>query len=152
VTGVESGDSDSVRIERRFAAPIEKVFAAWTSPELLRRWYPPGADWDTPVAEIDPRVGGRLRIVMRDPRGDVFGGGGVYREVVPPTRLVFTWTWDQPDVAAGAQLVEVDFTAHPDGTTTVVLTNNGLTDEQSREGHREGWEGSFDLLETLVAP
>jgi uncharacterized protein YndB with AHSA1/START domain len=151
VTGAERGGPELVRIERRFAAPIEKVFAAWTSAELLRRWYPPGADWDTPVAEVDPRVGGRLRIVMRDPRGEEFGGGGTYREIVPSTRLVFTWTWDRPDVAAGGQLVEVDFTAHPDGTTTVVLTNHGLTDEESREGHRAGWEGSFDLLETVVA-
>jgi uncharacterized protein YndB with AHSA1/START domain len=149
----DSGDEDAtaIRIVRRFAAPIEAVFGAWTSTELLRRWYPPGADWDTPVAEVDLRVGGRLRLVMRSPDGEAFGGGGEYREITPPTRLVFTWTWDRADVGEGVQLVEVDFTGHPDRTTTVVMTNRGLADEQSRESHREGWEGSFDNLARLVS-
>ena len=149
----DSGDEDAtaIRIVRRFAAPIGAVFGAWTSTELLRRWYPPGADWDTPVAEVDLRVGGRLRLVMRSPDGEAFGGGGEYREIMAPTRLVFTWTWDRPDVGTGVQLVEVDLTGHPDGTTTVVMTNRGLADEQSRESHREGWEGSFDSLARLVS-
>jgi uncharacterized protein YndB with AHSA1/START domain len=140
----------AIRIERTFSAPARAVFEAWTSAEALRRWYPPGADWDTPVAEVDLRVGGRLRVVMRSPDGEEFGGGGEFREIAPPTRLVFTWAWDRPDVAAGAQLVEVDFSEHPDGTTTVVLTNRGLRDEASRESHREGWEGSFDNLERVL--
>jgi uncharacterized protein YndB with AHSA1/START domain len=144
-------DSTAVRIERTFSAPAQAVFEVWTSAEALRRWYPPGADWDTPVAEVDLRVGGRLRIVMRSPGGEEFGGGGEFREIAPPTRLVFTWAWDRPDVAEGAQLVEVDFTEHPDGTTTVVLTNRGLRDQASRESHREGWEGSFDNLARVLA-
>jgi uncharacterized protein YndB with AHSA1/START domain len=151
VTAPGDQDATAIRIERRFAAPAQAVFEAWTSPELLRRWYPPGADWDTPVAEVDLRVGGRLRVVMRSPDGEEFGGGGEYREITPPTRLVFTWEWDRSDVAEGVQLVEIDFTEHPDGTTTVVMTNRGLVDEQSRRSHREGWEGSFDNLDRLVS-
>ncbi len=151
MTGPERPDPTAIRIERTFTARVDVVFEAWTSAELLRRWYPPGADWDTPVAEVDLRVGGRLRIVMRSPDGEEFGGGGEYREITPPTRLVFTWAWDRPDVSAGVQLVEVDFTEHADGTTTVVMTNRGLVDEQSRESHREGWEESFDNLARVVA-
>lgn len=151
MTDPDRRDGTSIRIERKFAAPVQAVFEAWTSAELLRRWYPPGADWDTPVAEVDLRVGGRLRLVMRSPDGEEFGGGGEYHEVTPPTRLVFTWAWDRLDVAEGTQLVEVDFTGHPDGTTTVVMTNRGLLDEQSRESHREGWQGSFDNLARLVS-
>jgi uncharacterized protein YndB with AHSA1/START domain len=148
VTGSER--PDSIRIERTFAAPAREVFAAWTSAELLRRWYPPGADWSTPIAEVDLRVGGRLRLVMRSPTGEEAGGSGEYREITPPTRLVFTWTWDRADIAAGVQLIEVDFTEHADGTTTVVMTNRGLADERSRESHRAGWDESFDNLATLV--
>jgi uncharacterized protein YndB with AHSA1/START domain len=144
-------DATAIHIERTFRAPARAVFEAWTSAEALRRWYPPGADWDTPVAEVDLRVGGRLRVVMRSPDGEEFGGGGEFREIAPPTRLVFTWAWDRPDLAPGAQLVEVDFIERPDGTTTVVLTNRGLRDEASRESHREGWEGSFDNLERVLA-
>ncbi|MBO0826922.1 MAG: SRPBCC domain-containing protein [Streptosporangiales bacterium] len=151
MTGPEGQDPTAIRIERTYAAPVEEVFAAWTSPELLRRWYPPGADWDTPVAEVDLRVGGRLRLVMRGPDGEQAGGGGEYREVTPPTRLVFTWSWDRSEIATGVQLVEVDFTGHPDGTTTVVMTNRGLADERTRESHRDGWQGSFDNLARLVS-
>ncbi len=104
MTGPGRQDPAAIRIERRFAAPAQVVFEAWTSAELLRRWYPPGADWDTPVAEVDLRVGGRLRLVMRSPDGEEFGGGGEYREITPPTRLVFTWAWDRSDVAEGVQL------------------------------------------------
>jgi uncharacterized protein YndB with AHSA1/START domain len=144
-------DPTAIRIERTFRAPVEAVFAAWTSAEMLRRWYPPGADWDTPVAEIDVRVGGRLRLVMRDPTGDEFGGGGEYREIDPPRRLVFTWAWDRPDIAEGTQLVEVEFTDNRDGTTTVVMINRGLRDERSKASHREGWDGSFDNLDRVLA-
>jgi uncharacterized protein YndB with AHSA1/START domain len=151
VTDPEHRDPMAIRIERTYAAPAIEVFEAWTSAELLRRWYPPGADWDTPVAEVDLRVGGRLRLVMRSPDGEEVGGGGEYREITPPTRLVFTWAWDRSDVGEGVQLVEVDFSEHPDGTTTVVMTNRGLADERSRESHREGWEGSFDNLARVVS-
>jgi uncharacterized protein YndB with AHSA1/START domain len=151
VTESERHDPTAIRIERTFGAGAQEVFDAWTSAELLRRWYPPGADWATPVAEVELRVGGRLRVVMRSPEGEEFGGGGEYREITPPTRLVFTWAWDRADVATGAQLLEIDFTEQPDGTTTVVMTNRGLVDEQSRESHREGWEESFDNLARLVS-
>jgi uncharacterized protein YndB with AHSA1/START domain len=144
-------DPTAIRIERTFRAPAQAVFDAWTSVEALRRWYPPGADWDTPVAEVDLRVGGRLRVVLRSPTGEEFGGGGEYREITPPTRLVFTWTWDRPDAGDGTQLVEVDFSEQPDGTTKVVMTNRGLLDDATRESHREGWEGSFDNLDRVLA-
>jgi uncharacterized protein YndB with AHSA1/START domain len=151
VTDPEHRDPTAIRIERTYAARAIEVFEAWTSAELLRRWYPPGADWDTPVAEVDLRVGGRLRLVMRSPDGEEFGGGGEYREITPPTRLVFTWAWDRSDVGEDVQLVEVDFTEHTNGTTTVVMTNRGLADERARESHREGWEGSFDNLARVVS-
>ena len=151
MTDSDATDPTAIRIERRFSAPAQAVFEAWTSAEMLRRWYPPGADWETPVAEVDLRVGGKLRLVMRSPAGEEFGGGGQYREITPPRRLVFTWTWDHADAGRGPQLVEVDFTEHPDDTTTVVLTNRGLRDEATRESHREGWEGSFDNLDAALA-
>jgi uncharacterized protein YndB with AHSA1/START domain len=143
-------DPTVLRLERTFNASAARVFEAWTSAEMLRRWYPPGADWDTPFAEVDLRVGGALRLVLRSPEGEEFGGGGHYQEIAPPARLVFTWTWDRSDVGAGMQLVEIDFADNGDGTTTVVMTNRGLIDAAARESHREGWEGSFDNLDRLL--
>ena len=152
MTGPAPDDPDAIRVERTFRARIDAVFAVWTSPEMLRRWYAPGANWDTPLAELDPRVGGRLRVAMRDSAGDVVGGGGEYREVEPARRLVFTWTWDRREAGEGTQLVEIDFIDNGDGTTTVVLVNRGLPDEEAREGHRDGWDASFDNLDRLLAP
>ena len=117
---------------------------------MLRRWYQPAADWDTPVAEVDLRVGGKLRVVMRDNNGEEHGGGGEYLEIRPPHRLVFTWAWDRAEDGEGPQLIEVELSDNGDGTTTVVLTIRGIVDEQSRESHLEGWEGSFDLLEQVL--
>jgi uncharacterized protein YndB with AHSA1/START domain len=151
VSGADSPEVNVIRIERTFAAPVAEVFAAWTSPELLRRWYPPGPGWETPVAAVDLRVGGKLRIVMRSPAGESFGGGGEYLEVTAPTRLVFTWAWDQSEIGAVTQIVEVDFIAEPGGSTTVVMTNRELTDERARRSHSEGWEGSFDNLARLLS-
>lgn len=151
MTDADDGDAGAaIQIERVFAAPIGEVFDAWTSAELLRRWYPPGPDWDTPVAEVDLRVGGTLRLVMRSPGGEEFGGSGVYREITPPTRLVFTWQWDRSDIGTGTQVVEVDLIEQADGSTRVVMRNRGLRDEPSRESHLDGWEGSFDNLARLL--
>lgn len=144
-------DPNVLRLERTFDAPAEAVFDAWTSAEVLRRWWPAGADWDTPVAEVDVRVGGSLRLVMRSPDGEEFGGSGAYVEVARPKRLVFTWTWDGHAGHEGTQLVEVDFAPLDDGRTTVVLTNSGLADEEARRSHREGWEASFDNLARVLA-
>jgi uncharacterized protein YndB with AHSA1/START domain len=149
MTGATPSDPGPLRLERIFNAPAQAVFDAWTSAEVLKRWWPAGSDWETPIAEVDPRVGGSLRLVMRNPEGEEFGGGGKYIEITPPERLVFTWTWDGHE--GDAQLVEVEFNEHADGTTMVVLTNRGLKDEESRRSHREGWQASFDNLERVLA-
>jgi uncharacterized protein YndB with AHSA1/START domain len=140
-----------LQLERTFNAPAQAVFDAWTSREVLRRWWPAGSDWETPVAEVDARVGGSLRLVMRSPAGEEFGGSGEYVEITPPTRLAFTWTWDGHEGHEGTQLIEVEFTENPDGTTTAVLTNRGFRDEESRRSHREGWQASFNNLEHVLA-
>lgn len=150
MTAARPPDRVVLRIQRTFDAPAQAVFDAWTSAEVLRRWWPAGPDWDTPVAEVDVRVGGKLRLVMRSPDGQEFGGSGEYVEIRPPQRLAFTWSWDGDEGHEGSQLIEVDFNGKPDGTTTVVLTNTGLRDEESRRSHEEGWQASFDNLERVL--
>jgi len=140
----------ALRIERTFAAPAAVVFDAWTSVDVLRRWWPAGPGWDTPVAEVDARVGGRLRLVMRAPDGAEFGGEGGYVEIDRPRRLVFTWRWDGTELPAGEQLVEVTFTENEDATTTVLLVNRGLSAAE-RESHSEGWQASFDNLDAVLS-
>lgn len=79
---------------REFAAPRRMVFDAWTRPELLRRWY--GArGWTMTGCEVDLRVGGRWRFVWRGPDSKDMGAAGVYREIAPPGRLVYTESFDE---------------------------------------------------------
>jgi uncharacterized protein YndB with AHSA1/START domain len=140
--------SATIRIERTFHARAHDVFDAWTSAEVLRRWWHAEHDWETPHAELDLRVGGAIRITMRDPhRGENHGGGGQFTEIDPPRRLAFTWTWD--DDPSAQQLIEVDFTERGD-RTTVVLTNTGIP-AQAEDDHVCGWQNSFDNLEAALA-
>jgi uncharacterized protein YndB with AHSA1/START domain len=138
---------ETLRIERTFQAPAEAVFDAWTSEEVMRRWFYGQPGWQTPEAEVDLRPGGAVRVVMRDPveQRDV-GGGGNYTEIDPPRRLAFTWTWDDDDRET---LIELDF-AESDGATTVVLTHSALRDEESVRSHEEGWNVCFDNLERAL--
>ena len=141
-----------LRMERVFAAPPERVFDAWTSVETLRRWWPAGPGWTTPTAEVDVRVGGALRLVMRDLEGGEIGGQGRFLTLDRPRKLAFTWQWDDPQLGPERQVVEVTFTDNGDGTTTAVLKNTGLSATEA-ESHREGWELSFvNLDEVLRTP
>jgi uncharacterized protein YndB with AHSA1/START domain len=137
-----------VRIERTFEAPAADVFDAWTSPEVLRRWFHSGPDWSTPTAEVDLRVGGKVRVAMREPDGTEHAMGGEYTEIDRPHRLAMTWTFD--DWPQKQQLVELDFTEH-DGRTTVVLINSGIDTEEHRDEQDHGWQDCLDQLERALA-
>jgi uncharacterized protein YndB with AHSA1/START domain len=140
-------ENTTLRIERTFDAPAQKVFDAWTSEEVMRRWWHAGHDWETTEAEVDLRIGGEVRVVMRDPHKDIeYGGGGRYTEIDPPSRLAFTWLWDDNDTR---QLIEIDF-EEIEGRTTVRFTHSGLWDEEAVRSHESGWGGAFDNLERAL--
>ena len=137
----------TLRIERTYEAPARAVFDAWTSEEVLRRWFHAEREWETPDAEVDLRVGGALRVVMRNPKtGAEYGGGGRYTEIDPPRRLAFTWLWDDEGTRT---LIELDF-VEDDGTTTVRFTHSGLWDEAAVRDHEGGWTRCFDNLERTL--
>jgi uncharacterized protein YndB with AHSA1/START domain len=138
-------------IERTFAAAQARVFEAWTSPEVLRRWWGAGPDWTSPAVEIDLRPGGRYRLSMQDPSGVVRSVGGEYVEVDPPRRLVYTWAWESHGAENdAATLVTVEFREVSPGQTAVILTHTGFADGERRDLHREGWELCLDNLATRV--
>jgi uncharacterized protein YndB with AHSA1/START domain len=133
----------TLRIQRTFQAPAEAVFDAWTSEEVMRRWWQAERGWETAEAEVDLRVGGAVRVVMRDPAKDVeYGGGGTYTEIEPPTRLAFTWIWDGD---TRRTLIELDF-EETDGVTTVRFAHIGLWDEEAVRSHEHGWSNILDNL------
>jgi uncharacterized protein YndB with AHSA1/START domain len=137
-----------VRIERTYPASAEEVFDAWTSPEVMRRWFHCGHDWDTPVAEVDLRVGGRVRVVMRRPNGREGEGQGEYTLIDRPRRLVMTWTFD--DDPSNEQLIELSF-SEQEGSTTVLLVNSGIATDGRRADQDEGWRGCLEQLGRMLA-
>jgi uncharacterized protein YndB with AHSA1/START domain len=142
-------DGHALTMERTYEAPAQRVFDAFTSEEVMRRWWHAGRDWETPEARVDLRVGGELRVVMRNPHADVrYGGGGEYTEIEPPRRLAFTWVWDDDDDAT-RQLIEIDF-EEVGGVTTVRFTHSGLWDEDAVASHEDGWGKAFDNLERAL--
>ena len=137
-----------VRIERTFEAPAEDVFEAWTSPRVMQRWLHCGPDWDTPVAEVDLRVGGKVRVVMRRPDGTEAGAHGEYMLIDRPHRLVMTWTFD--DDPSNEQLIELSF-SESEGSTTVLMVNSRISIDERRDAQDEGWRGCLDELGRLLA-
>lgn len=133
-----------LRIERTFDAPIDKVFEAWTREEVLRRWLHAGPEWETPTADVDLRVGGRIRIVMRDLDGADHGATGEYLVIDPPNRLVFTWVWEHERMRR--QLIELSFRER-DGRTTVTMTNSAIPTGDQLADQKRGWHLCYDNLE-----
>jgi uncharacterized protein YndB with AHSA1/START domain len=140
----------SLELTHRFAAPRERVFEAWTNPELLRRWWAAGATWDTPLAEVDAREGGGYRLSMRTDEGEVHTVFGTYSEVRPPERLAYTWTWEEgpgPAMAGSENTrVVIDFLEDGDGTL-VKLSHSGFATSELKDLHVHGWQGVLANLE-----
>lgn len=131
----------SLTIKRRFNAPPEKVFAAWTDPQKLMRWMGPQGVVRC-EAKNDLRVGGRydIKMFMNDEEHNV---GGVYREIVANEKIVFSWAWHS--TPERESLVTV--TVKPDGTGTMMtLHHEQFFDEDARDRHNNGWTGTMDRL------
>lgn len=137
----------SLTIKRRFDAAPEKVFAAWTDPEKLKRWMGPGEIF-TKHAECDLRAGGRYWISMQTPNGEDHDVRGVYREVVPNEKLVFSWAWKS--TPERESLVTITFKSDGGGTLMTLL-HEQFFDEAARDGHQAGWNGSLVKLEKYLA-
>ncbi len=137
-----------VRIRRTFDAPIEEVFDAWTSPEVMRRWFHCAPDWETPEVEVELCAGGKVRVVMRRPDGTETHADGQYTVIDRPHRLVMTWTFD--DDPTNEQLIELTF-SESDASTTVVMLNSGISTDRRRDAQDQGWHGCFDELERTLA-
>lgn len=133
--------SHDLTVTKHIQAPRAKVFAAWTTPEIMKHWFFP-TGMSVANAESDIRVGGTYRATMTGAQGTstVFG---VYREIVAGERLVFTHSWDEGD--RRETLVTVEF-ADRDGGTQVTLTHTGLATRESADGHTQGWTSTLDNL------
>ena len=142
-----SSKAPSVIIVRRIKAPPARVYAAITQPEQMMQWWGPDAG-PTLSVQADVRPGGRFSIVFRLLNGQEHNPTGVYLEVVPDKKLVFTWEW------AGMPEREsrVTFLLQPiAGGTELTLTHEGLPDAEACRSHEAGWSGLLDKLPGFLA-
>lgn len=140
-----------VTLTRVFDAPSQVVFDALTKPELLRRWYGP-TGWTLSVCEIDLRVGGAWRFVVRRPDGKAIGQLGIYREIESPQRIVNTEAWEDWD--AGECLVTTLLTENEGWTTlqsTILFPSKEVRDTVVKAGLEHGASESYDKLAEVLA-
>ena len=135
-----------LHLERLIAAPPERVYALWTDPALLVKWWGPEGH-DVPASALDVRPGGKWRTTMRSPEGKTHTVSGIYRVLDPPKRLVFTWAWENEQGQRGHETeVSVTFTAAPGGTRLVLLQKE-FESVNARDLHNTGWSSALNCLE-----
>ena len=140
-------EKPSLTIKRRLNAPPQKVYAAWTDPEKILKWFGPDSG---PVedAATDVRVGGRYAVSFSTEDGEQHHVSGVYREVVPNRKLVFTWAWRTMPERVSLVTVLIK----PDGSGSILtLIHEQFFDEPARDRHVQGWTGCLDKLERYLA-
>jgi uncharacterized protein YndB with AHSA1/START domain len=139
----------NLTLTRRLKAAPTKVWAAWTDPEKIARWFGPANIVPGSVrAEIDAKIGGRYRLRFASDTGEQHEVGGVYRELVTDKRLVFSWAWYSTPERESVVTVLLA----PDGDGTLLtLHQEALFDEAVRDGHARGWSGALDRLESTIA-
>lgn len=143
-----TADPTSLTLKRHYKAPITRVFAAWTEPETLKRWFAPNPSMDMRVVSLDVRPGGSYRIEMVDPSGEIYDISGVYSAVEPPERLQFSWAWQStPDRKSE---VEVRLADDGNGGTHLTLTHSRFFDEAARDRHQEGWAAAIARLDDCL--
>jgi uncharacterized protein YndB with AHSA1/START domain len=136
-------------ITRVFDAPRELVFAAWTDPDHLAKWWGP-AGFTATSCTVALADGGRWRVCISDGAGTDIWASGAYREIVRPERLVFTFAWDEPDGSRGLDTVVTVTLADRDGKTEMTFHQAAFPTVVVRDNHESGWAETFaDLVDHL---
>ena len=148
MANTKTQERPSLSIVRKYDAAPGKVWRAITEPEMLKKWMAPSDAFKVPVAEADLRVGGRYHIIMNAPDGEVHDVSGVYREVVPNKKLVYTWAWKSTPERESVVTIEL---RAADGGTELTLRHEQFVDAEARDHHHQGWTGCLARLEKALA-
>lgn len=141
-------EAQTLRIERDFHAPVEKVFAAFTNPVHLQEWWGPEG-MTTPEVEMDVCSGGAWCTTMVNAEGGRHTVSGVYQTVEPHNRLVFTWGWVNDGVRGHETIVDITLTQIEGGTRLLMVQSLFETTEM-RDDHNGGWTSSLNCLEQYI--
>src|SRR6266550_7875980 len=142
----EGAEKLSLEIKRLIKAPRDRVYAAWTDPAQMKHWFGP-ENVQTRDLIADARVGGTFRWDLTNSEGEDMTILGEYRELQPGNKIVFTWQWgDDEDWENHISIVRVELD-DADGGTKLRLRHEQLPNEESRDGHRQGWNSTLNKLE-----
>jgi len=140
---------DELLLTRIVDAPADLVFSMWTDPQHFRHWMGPGK-YECRAAEMDVRVGGAYRGMIYVEGDGESWFGGVYREIEPGRRLVFTFKWDGGPSADVESLITLTFAEHA-GKTTMTFHQTPFLNVERRDAHVGGWTGAFNKLADYAA-
>jgi uncharacterized protein YndB with AHSA1/START domain len=143
-------ESEKLVIKRIFSATVERVYQAWTDPTQMARWYVPNERWKSCEVSANPTPGGRYDVLMRHQDGDEYHMVGEYMEIIPNSRLSFTWTAIGGETTLQDSRVTIELRAVPEGTE-LTLTHDRQPSLQSVEGTSVGWTGCLDMLDCYLA-
>jgi uncharacterized protein YndB with AHSA1/START domain len=147
---VEDKAGLSLTLTRIFDAPREVVFRAWIDPAQIARWIGPRSI-KAEIDKMEARPGGAYRIIMHGPTGETYTVQGIYRELVAPERLVFSWAWeDEAGRPRHETVVAITFRAVGD-KTEMTLRHEWFESKEARDNHDHGWSGSFGKLAEVLA-
>ena len=149
-TTAERKSDRELVIRRTFNGPAHLVFKAWTDPERAAIWWAPQG-FALLSCEMDVRPGGRWRRSMQAPDGAVFLKHGVYREVVPPERLVFTYVNEEPDGTQGPVTLVTVTLAEEGQQTKLTLHHTGFEAVADRDSHQGGWTTCLERFARYLA-
>ena len=136
-------------ITRTFDAPRALVFKAWSKAEHAVRWFGP-QNFTCPQCTMDFRVGGAYRACIRSPEGKEYWMRGIYREIVEPERIVFTFSWEEEGERGRENLVTVTFAEQGD-KTRMTFRQAFFESVSERDSHNEGWTECFERLAEFLA-
>ena len=145
---VEQEQDLTLEITRIFKASRDRVFSAWSTPAHLQSWWGPKG-YSLPEHAFDVVEGGEWRVVMGAPSGTSHMVSGVFKEISPTDRLVFTWGWTIDGERSHESTVTVTFEDVKAGTK-VHLHQALLTSKEDRDGHKTGWSGTYDNLQDFL--
>lgn len=150
-----AGSDRELVLARLIDAPREKLFRAWTEPELLKQWFAP-LPYTTPVAELDVRPGGKSLVVMKSPDGEELPCPGVYLEIVPNERIVATDAYTEAWQPSEKPFMTVILTFEEEDRKTRYTARVRHWTVADREAHEKmgfhtGWGQCTDQLAALVA-
>ncbi len=155
IIDVKPNSSRELVLCRLLNAPREKVYQAWTTPELMKQWFAP-KPWTTSRVEVDLRPGGSTLVVMKSPEGQEFPNPGIYLEVIPGKKLVFTDAYTKAWEPSAKPFMTATLTFEDEGgktkyTARVLHWNEADRETHEKMGFHQGWGQCADQLEALAA-